>query len=92
MDTSKELTDNEPMDNHDNITIYDIYSDRIGYHVYGGYRKIEDVEESITNSLINNLNLEEKTYINNNIYILIKILIPISVMVSLCIIFYWFYK
>jgi len=88
MNINNELTDNQ--DN--NITIYDLYANRVGYHIYGGYRKIDDVEESITNSLINNLNFEEHPYINNNIYILIKILIPISVIFSIGFILYWFYK
>jgi hypothetical protein len=90
--TANNETNNETNNDANNITIYDLYANRIGYHIYGGYSKIEDVEESVTNSLINNFNLQETPYINNKIYIVIKIMIPITVLLSICLILYWFYS
>lgn len=75
------------------ITIFDLYRNHVGNRLYCdyGYNKIEDIEESVHKTLFQNVYPEESPYINNRVYIIIKIMIPISIMFSICFVLYWFY-
>jgi hypothetical protein len=82
------------------ITIYDLYKNNIEYYIYGdygpnrleGYSKIEEVEDSVRNSLLYNINAEETQYINNKIYLAIKIMIPVTAMFTVGFVLYWVYS
>lgn len=79
-DNNKKYTD---------FSIYDLYTNHISNDPYNGYNKIEDIEESVRHSLMND-NIIDKPYIHPNIYLILKIMIPLTVIIGIVVVIFWF--
>jgi len=89
MENNNNDNKNDNKNKYTDFSIYDFYTNHIGSDPYSNYNKIEDIEESVRYSLLSG-NIIDEPYIHPNIYLILKIMIPLTVIFGIVVVLLWY--